>query len=73
MSVTRHSRAISDACLRHCQTIAPCCVTLASCSQRRVTSASLERSFLDGPRLVRLGLLELGEPVGHLIRVRAWV
>ena len=29
--------------------------------------ASLERGLLDGPRLVGLGLLELGEPVRHLL------
>ena len=30
-------------------------------------SWSLERGLLDGPRLVGLGLLELGEPVRHLV------
>ena len=30
-------------------------------------SQSLERGLLDGPRLVGLGLLELGEPVRHLL------
>ena len=30
-------------------------------------SYSLERGLLDGPRLVGLGLLELGKPVRHLL------